>query len=602
MLALSNDKLSAALALANGGAHIVPVHPATELPINPDLRLEGLDAVRTHWEANPNHGIGILLGTASAYSAAIEIDDTPKAKAAWENLRSKYPSLPDLHYHPHTFESSHLIPNEKYPGVALTAENLGTGEIEKIMYTPFKREKIGATLLVANDAKDLNDQELGEGVRLRTSGVLVMPIGDDDSPIRREWRITADWTNDLAFPTTDSFEVLQDDFIAAFVSTTDITTSLENVTLEAIEFLWEPFVPRGKLTLLAGEPKDGKSVLAVNLCAALTAGRALPCEPDDVRRKPETVVFFTAEDGIGDTVLPRAMEAKANLSLFRTAGLMYSEWENKKRVDKVVTLANTVKLREILETHRPALVVIDPIQAFIGAAVDMNKANSVRPVLAGIALLAQEFDATIILIMHLTKSTEGRGANRVLGSVDFIAAARCVLMTARDPSSQKRYLCLERATYGGDDAALEYSIEDGTPIPIPNSNRKVKVAAVAFGDEIETLRRDDIMKREDDGGSIPGLARTKIMIREALANGARVSSDDLRQKCRVSVSTWKRAKSSLEKDDEFIIRNIPVKDSLGQVLRWEIQQEVFGTPPKPAEQKIEEQPEPETEPDDGRWF
>jgi len=465
------------------------------------------------------------------------------------------------------------------------------------MRSPLRLEKFGVTLLVANDAKDLNDQELGEGVRLRTSGVLVMPIGDDDSPIQREW-----WNNELRFPDTGSIAVLPDDFIAAFVSTTDITTSLENVKLEAIEFLWDPFVPRGKLTLLAGEPKDGKSVLAVNLCAALTAGRALPCEPDDVRRKPETVVFFTAEDGIGDTVLPRAMEAGANLSLFRTAGLMYSEWENKKRVDKVVTLANTVKLREILETHRPALVVIDPIQAFIGAAVDMNKANSVRPVLAGIALLAQEFDATIILIMHLTKSTEGRGANRVLGSVDFIAAARCVLMTARDPSSQKRYLCLEWATYGGDDAALEYSVEDGTPIPIPNSNRKVKVAAVAFGDEIETLRRDDIMKREDDGGSIPGLARTKIIIREALANGARVSSDDLRQKCRVSVSTWKRAKSSLEKDDEFIIRNIPVKDSLGQVLRWEIQQEVFGTPPKPAEQKIEEQPEPETEPDDGRWF
>jgi archaellum biogenesis ATPase FlaH len=361
----------------------------------------------------------------------------------------------------------------------------------------------------------------------------------------------------------------------------DMTTALSDVKLEAVDFLWGRFLPKGKLVVLAGEPKDGKSTLAVTICAALTAGLALPGDASGVYRVPQTVIYFTAEDGIGDTILPRAINAGANLANFRTATLAYSMWEQNKRVDRQITLANTEKLRDLIEKHRPSLIVVDPLQAFIGASVDFHKANSVRPILAGVAKLAEDFGVTVLIIAHLNKS-DSKGAHRILGSIDFVAAARCVLMTARDPLTLKRYLCIERATYGGDNQALMYTVEDSPPIPIPGSDQFANSAMVVFGDEIEKLKYEDIIRRTEDGADkSSGLERSKQIIQDVLQPGVWAESDSVRQKAGVSVSTFKRARTALE-DEGFVVASRPVKNSGGQVERWEIGREFAPRAARPA--------------------
>lgn len=354
------------------------------------------------------------------------------------------------------------------------------------------------------------------------------------------------------------------------VDTGDITCSADDLTLEAIEYLWAPFIPQGKLVILAGSPKDGKSTLALTICATLSDGRSLPCEDSD--REPQTVVYFTAEDGLRDTMLPRAMAAGANLRNVRFGKLTYSEWgKNKKKIDKTVSLKNTELLRELLEKHHPTILVIDPLQAFIGADVDLNKANSVRPVLAAIAELAEEFKTTVLLIAHLTKNADARGANRVLGSVDFVGAARCVLMSARDPQSKDRFLCVQYATYGADGQAILYRIESAKPIPIPGTSKFANPAQIVFGNEIIERSYEEIIKRDEDNSEGVNLKdRTKAIIRSALTKpGLFVESKKLQAKAKVSRSTWNAAIKALEAEG-FVVEYRPVKDDRGQVLRWEM--------------------------------
>jgi archaellum biogenesis ATPase FlaH len=577
-ITLEHDKPSAALAFGNiVGIQVVPLDPVTDEPVQPVRYLEGLDAVSEHWTAFPHHSVGIVLG-APGHFCAIEVD--AGSDSGYNALRKRYEELPHLGDYAPVFARRYA--GEERPWEFVT-ENLGTGERETLSGTSPEITSLGTTMILGFDEPRLKSQDLAPGVRLRTSGILPVPVVDDvHSPELRSWLAIGTCTNALGFPQTEAFVNLEDDFVSDHLPADDgdITESLDDVKLEAVDFLWAPFVPKGKLVVIAGEPKDGKSTLAVTLCAALTAGRALPCEPADVRREPTNVVYFTAEDGIGDTILPRAMAAGANLSRFRTAGLTYVEWENKKRVDKTVTLKNTAKLRDILERHRPSLLVVDPIQAFIGADCDLHKANSVRPILAGIAELAEEFGTTILLVAHLTKNTENRGANRILGSIDFVAAARAVLMTARDPSSKDRYLCLERATYGGDDGALSYEIVSGEPIPIPGTDRSVEPAMCVFGSEIEELHRDDIIKRGGDDsseGASPAVDRVKRFLRETLVVGQWFDAENLRKKTGASVSTWKRAKASLE-DEGFVVASRAVRTTSGdRIERWEVGLEfVFG--------------------------
>src|SRR5437016_5021698 len=90
-----------------------------------------------------------------------------------------------------------------------------------------------------------------------------------------------------------------------------VAAPLSQIRPEPIQWLWERYVPRGKIALLDGDPGIGKSLLTIDLAARLSRGGPLPC--GQTLHRPHTTLLLAAEDGAADTTRPRAEAAGADL-------------------------------------------------------------------------------------------------------------------------------------------------------------------------------------------------------------------------------------------------------------------------------------------------
>jgi len=180
---------------------------------------------------------------------------------------------------------------------------------------------------------------------------------------------------------------------------------MSDVELTPVEWLWKPYLPFGKLSVLQGNPGEGKTYFAMHLAAACTNGKLLP---NMERMEPFNVIYQTAEDGLGDTVKPRLIEAGADLD--RVLVIDDS--------DVQLTLSDE-RIEKAIVENNARLVIIDPIQAYLGADVDMNRANEVRPIFMRLGQVAQRTGCAILLIGHLNKAAGMQSLQRGLGSIDI---------------------------------------------------------------------------------------------------------------------------------------------------------------------------------------
>ena len=192
---------------------------------------------------------------------------------------------------------------------------------------------------------------------------------------------------------------------------------MSEVDTQTVEWLWEPYIPFGKVTIVQGNPGEGKTTFALRLAAACTTGGTLPgMKP----LPPFQVIYQTAEDGLGDTVKPRLIEADADLDRV----LVIDE------AKRELTLSDE-RIEKAITQNGARLIILDPIQAYMGEKTDMNRANEVRPMFRRLADVAERTGCAVILIGHLNKAAGGQSAYRGLGSIDFRAAARSVLLIGR---------------------------------------------------------------------------------------------------------------------------------------------------------------------------
>lgn len=191
--------------------------------------------------------------------------------------------------------------------------------------------------------------------------------------------------------------------------------TMRDVQAEQVDFLWKPYIAYGKITIVQGDPGDGKTTMMLAIAAAVTRGENIA---DGGNAAPADVIFQTAEDGLADTIKPRLVQLSADCSRIH---VIDEEEKSLSLVDERIEAA-------IVRTGA-RLFILDPLQAYLGGA-DMHSANGVRPLMKRLAAVADATGASIVLIGHLNKSS-GKSLYRGLGSIDIPAAARSVLTVGR---------------------------------------------------------------------------------------------------------------------------------------------------------------------------
>ena len=236
--------------------------------------------------------------------------------------------------------------------------------------------------------------------------------------------------------------------------------NMEQVEVEKIDWLLYPFIPFGKVTIVQGDPGEGKTTMVLQIIAKLTKGEAvLPSGSDEpalegktMALEPVNVIYQTAEDGLGDTIKPRLLSAGADCSRVMVID----------DGDQALTMMDA-RLEEAIIQTKARLVVLDPIQGFLGADVDMHRANEIRPLMKRVALLAEKYHCAIILIGHMNKNSNGKSSYRGLGSIDFQAAARSVLIVGRIKDEPEiRVVCHVKSSLAPEGKSIAFRLDKDT--------------------------------------------------------------------------------------------------------------------------------------------
>ena len=318
--------------------------------------------------------------------------------------------------------------------------------------------------------------------------------------------------------------------------------NMETVEVEQIEWLFYPFIPYGKVTIIQGDPGEGKTTMVLQIIAKLTKGEEILTRQENTAEakdgvetaadsdmklsespiEPVNVIYQTAEDGLGDTIKPRLLAAGADCSRV----LVIDDRE------QPLTMLD-IRLEEAIVQTKARLVVLDLIQGFLGAEVDMHRANEIRPLMKRVAVLAEKYHCAIILIGHMNKNSNGKSSYRGLGSIDFQAAARSVLIVGRIKDEPDiRVVCHVKSSLAPEGKSIAFRLD--------------KETGFEWIGEYD-ISADDLLSGDSRGQKS---RKAKEFLLEILANGgmAQRKIEEEAEKRGIKKKTLRNAKLELEID------------------------------------------------------
>lgn len=209
-----------------------------------------------------------------------------------------------------------------------------------------------------------------------------------------------------------------------------VVVRLSDVEAETVTWVWPDRIPCGRLTVLDGDPGLGKSTLTLDIAARVTRGTLMPMAENGLGG-PRGVLLLTAEDGLADTVRPRLDAAGADVArVAALKGVLDGEGHS-----RLPTVADVDAIRKAADEVDAALVIIDPLSAYLGGA-DAHRDADVRQTLADLAELAESTGLAVLAVRHLNKSGTANPLYRGGGSIGIVAAARAAHILARDPDDE----------------------------------------------------------------------------------------------------------------------------------------------------------------------
>jgi putative DNA primase/helicase len=311
-----------------------------------------------------------------------------------------------------------------------------------------------------------------------------------------------------------------------------VTRTAMEVTPRQVKWLMPGLIPFGALTVLAGQPGLGKSLLTVKIAADFSAGR-LPDRGD--------VLMLTAEDPFAEVVVPRLTAARAKLT-----SIHFAELEEAYMAMPLRLPTDIETLNEIVREYSARLVVIDPLSAHLTSGVDSFKDQSVREALAPLAALAETRQLAIVLVAHLNKGQSTDPLQRLGGSIGLPAAARSVLLMGRDPddpegaSGSRRVLAHVKSNFGQLAGSEAYRIESTT---VQSWLEEMAVAHIVEAGP-SPYRGADLLVAGHEADQPSVMQEAIAFLKTVLADGPRAASEVEDQAAQAALpwDTVKRAK------------------------------------------------------------
>lgn len=309
---------------------------------------------------------------------------------------------------------------------------------------------------------------------------------------------------------------------------TNSSVALEIIRASEIEpkevkWLWYPYIPFGKVTLLQGDPGDGKSKLMLSLAALLSKGEALPFVDEENELEPMTIIYQTTEDDADDTVVPRFNSANGD-----GEKLIFI-----KEDEKNLSFGDD-RIREAVVKYNAKLLILDPMSSYIGETCSMNNANETRAEFNHLIAVAKYTGCAIVIIAHMNKMKETSPLYRTNGSIDIAGAARSILAitrTANKDNPAERYLVQVKSNLAPTGNALVFEVSEN---------------GVNFKDEIEMTAEDAFSALAPRMGRPNERTEAAIsFLKELLSDGKKLSATDCEAKLEAAgfkKSTAKKAK------------------------------------------------------------
>ena len=252
--------------------------------------------------------------------------------------------------------------------------------------------------------------------------------------------------------------------------------------VKELNWLWKPYIIRGNLNIIVGDGGVGKSFFTAWLLSAVSSGGKVPFNYFNFDM--ERCILQNAEDDIDATILRRLRANGAN-----TDNIGYFDEENNS-----FSIQQLDRLEKRLEKLRPAVVVLDPIQAYLGD-INMNSSVEVRNGLKPLKLLAQKYSCAIIMIMHMNKNTgTNKATNRVMGSYDFIASCRSAILIENNPEDREERLFIPIKTNlmkESEKNTLAYKITDSGKIEWTANKGQINPNEILFENNNSTINKSD---------------------------------------------------------------------------------------------------------------
>lgn len=244
--------------------------------------------------------------------------------------------------------------------------------------------------------------------------------------------------------------------------------SLDEVEEEPITWLIPGYIPKGAITLLAGEGGTGKGMTWTKLLADLSAGRKTFFEEEPpTDREPLTVLYLSSEDDTAKVVTRRFRKHGAVMSNVKTIPLSSKAFGKYKM--------KSTELEQLIKTLKPAICVLDPVQSFVSPTIKMGDRNAMRDECNSLLQLGAVYGTAFLIICHTNKRVEASGRNIIADSADLWDIARAVYITGytdRNDMTQPRYISHEKTNYFELQKTVLYTIEDGVFVYKGRTNLK----------------------------------------------------------------------------------------------------------------------------------